>query len=170
MGQIVGPHGTGKSTLLKAISDEMRRQGETVVEVVLRDRQKKLPPELHERLRELRGKIFVLTIDGYEQLSFFERLRLRWIRIRRRCGLLITVHRPVAGWPILYETSPDFETLKRVLRHLLRGETLISAESLDTLYKKHHGNLRLILLDLYDEWERRHEPDSGTINTIPLTP
>ena len=161
MGQIVGPHGTGKSTLLKAISDEMRRQGETVVEAVLRDQQRKLPPELHKRLRELRGKIFVLTIDGYEQLSYLEQFRMLWIKFRYRCGLLITAHRPVAGWPILYETSPNFDTLKRVLRHLLKNETLISAEYLDTLYEKYNGNLRLILLDLYDEWERRHEPDNG---------
>ena len=170
MGQIVGPHGTGKSTLLKAIIAEIRRQGETVIEVVLRDKQRKLPPELHERLRELRNEVFVLTIDGYEQLSFFEQLRLIWIRARHRCGIIITAHRPAGGWPILYETSPSLEMLERVLRHLLKGETLISAKFLDRLYKKHNGNLRLILLDLYDEWEQRHKPDKGTINTFPLTP
>ena len=41
-----------------------------------------------------------------------------------------------AGWPILYETAPSLETLERVLRRLLKNETLISAESLDTLYEK----------------------------------
>ena len=150
--QIIGPHGTGKSTLLETL---VQRLKPPVYKTVLRDHQRRLSADFFEYC----SKNCVVVIDGYEQLSALSRWRL-WLK-RRRLGfkLLITAHRPVFGWPILYETAPDRETYNRILQTLLenetKNETRIDSQMFDLLYTKHHGNMRRILLDLYDLWEER---------------
>ncbi|MCL2306422.1 MAG: hypothetical protein FWC43_13855, partial [Planctomycetaceae bacterium] len=115
--QIVGPHGTGKSTLLDALTQHLVGP---VFKTVLRDRQRRLPPDF----TEYRDGNCIVIIDGYEQLSVCSRLRLWRERRRFRFGLLITVHRPVFGWPILCETAPDRETCNHVLQFLLKNGLL----------------------------------------------
>ena len=142
--QIVGPHGTGKSTLLDAIALELRQP---VFKIVLRDRQRRLPdiPD------EFRSRNSVVIIDGYEQLSTLSRLGLWWKRQRYHFGLLITVHRPVSGYPILSRTEPCREICERILQTLLKNET--DFRLCDSLFIKHKGNMRLVFLELYDQWE-----------------
>ncbi len=156
LGQIVGPHGTGKSTFLGQIETQLREKNFTVQHVVLRDRQRQLPDEFLRQCRESRRKNAVFLVDGYEQLSVFSRLRLWYEYLCWGNGLLLTSHRPVVGVPILYRTAPDFDALRQVLEHLQGNETTVSLERLRALFEKHGGNLRTTLLDLYDEWEHEH--------------
>jgi hypothetical protein len=127
-----------------------------------------LPFAFSERLQAHPGNNGVLIIDGYEQLAVFSRL-WTWRQQRRlRFGLLITAHRPVFRWPILYETVPNRKTYTRILQILLKNETARDLEGdsqvFDSLFTKHNGNMRQILLDLYDEWEEKtpHSPLSSS--------
>ena len=148
VGQIIGPHGTGKSTLLEALSQQLSGP---VIKIVLRDRQRRLPLDF----AECHDKNCIVIIDGYEQLSVCSRVWLWWKRRRFGFGLLITVHRPIFGWPVLYETTPNREACKRIVQILLKNEVEMDSQMLDSLFTKHQGNLREIFLELYDEWEER---------------
>ena len=154
IGQIVGPHGTGKSTLLEALSQQLSGP---VIKIVLRDRQRRLPLDF----AECHDKNCIVIIDGYEQLSVCSRVWLWWKRRRFGFGLLITVHRPIFGWPVLYETAPNRETYKRIVQTLLKNEAEMDSRMLESLFTKHQGNLREIFLELYDQWEE----NSGCYST-----
>ena len=148
VGQIIGPHGTGKSTFLEALSQQLNGP---VFKTVLRDRQRRLPPDFVE----YHNKNCIVIIDGYEQLSACSRVWLWWKRRQFGFGLLITAHRPIFGWPVLYETAPNRETYKRIVQILLKNEAEMDSQMLDSLFTKHQGNLREIFLELYDQWEER---------------
>jgi len=154
IGQIVGPHGTGKSTLLEALSGLFHESGTVVFKTVLRDRQRRLPSNFADRLRECQADNCVVIIDGYEQLATFSRVWLHWKRRRLGFGLLITTHRPIFGQPILYKTAPNRETCRRIVQTLLNNEAEIAPQTLDSLFAKHRGNMRQIFLELYDQWEK----------------
>jgi len=153
IGQILGPHGTGKSTLLEVLSQHFIESGTTIFKTVLRDRQRWLPPNFADHFMGYRAENCVVIIDGYEQLTAFSRAWLCWKHRRFGFGLLITSHRPVFGWPVLYETVPNRETYQRIVQTLLKNEAEIDSQTLDSLFTKHQGNIRLILLELYDQWE-----------------
>jgi len=156
VGQIIGPHGTGKSTLLEALSQQLKGP---VIKIVLRDRQRRLPPDFtgdHD-------KNCVVIIDGYEQFSVYSRLWLWWKRRQFGFGFLITAHRPIFGWPVLYETAPNRETYKRILQTLLKNEVEMDSQMLDSLFTKHQGNLREIFLELYDQWEENSSRKDATL-------
>jgi type IV secretory pathway ATPase VirB11/archaellum biosynthesis ATPase len=139
-GQIVGPHGSGKSTLLEALMPELRRR-RTVVRVELHDRERRLPPEVWAT-----GEGTLLVIDGYEQLGWWTRRR-----VRRHCReLLVTTHRG-QGLPDLYRTDVTAELVGEIVQGL-------HADAVPDLVRRlahHRGNLREVLFELYDRYEER---------------
>jgi ABC-type glutathione transport system ATPase component len=152
-GQIIGPHGTGKSTLLHALAPALECAGRSVV--LLR------PPAL-AALENGCGQGAspsrdpqVVVIDGFEQLHPLARwgwkLRTRW----RGAGLLVTAHRDV-GLPTLYQTHVDPPLAESVVAALLQGETsAITSADVQRALADHRGNLRDTLFALYDLYERR---------------
>ena len=137
-GQIVGPHGSGKSTLLAALLPELRRRL-AVVRVELHDRERRLPAETWAT-----GEGTLLVIDGYEQLGWWTRRR-----VRKHCRrLLVTTHRG-QGLPDLYRTAVMVELAGAIVRGLLAEEVPDLARRLG----HHRGNLREVLFELYDRYE-----------------
>ncbi len=116
--------------------------------VELHDRQRKLPPEVYRS--DAISPQSVLVVDGYEQLSGWNRLRTRHYCRRRRCGLIVTAHAPV-GLPDLFRTSPTFQTVQELVGRLLQGRpTAWSAQELRDRFERHQGNVRELLFELYD--------------------
>ncbi len=152
-GQIVGPHGTGKSTLLAALRPLIERRGKATLLYELHDRQRYLPVKAGQE--ELTGGS-LLIVDGYEQLSLWSRIRLRRLCRRRRLGLLVTTHRP-AALPVLFRTQSSCQLALRLARELLRGEAegdeVIAVDEVSRLFAEHQGNLREVLFGLYDLYE-----------------
>ena len=100
-GQIVGPHGSGKSTLLASLLPEMERFGRKPRLVALHDGQRRLPSAMMQWIgQERKGQNQILIIDGYEQLSYWSRFRLKHHCRRLGMGLLATSHHSV-GLPDL---------------------------------------------------------------------
>lgn len=152
-GEIVGPHGSGKSSLLCAIIPALAGAGRHAFLIELHDGQRRLPVDLR-RVEDLTQDT-VVVVDGYEQLSSFSRWRLRRFCRRRRLGLLVTSHQPT-GLPLLCRTSVAPALAGEIVRVLLAGRNeLVDADELARRLDAHRGNLRELLFELYDVYERR---------------
>jgi hypothetical protein len=150
-GEIIGPHGSGKSALLAALIPAIERAGRHVTLVALHDGQRRLPLRFdgRHRLREPA----VLVVDGYEQLSRWHRWRLRRLCRRNGWGLVVTAHASV-GLPPLWQTAITPELAQAVVDSLLAGQTSpLPAPQLADYLARHQGDLRETLFDLYDRYE-----------------
>jgi nicotinamide riboside kinase len=151
-GQIIGPHGSGKSTLLAALKPELEADGRRVLLYTLRDGQHSIPDGLRTAPADRQPTI--LVIDGYEQLRPFSRWCLRLVCRLRGWALLVTAHRDM-GLPTLWETRVTAELAENILRHLLSDKAReISRAQIEGALARHQDNLRAVLFELYDEFER----------------
>jgi hypothetical protein len=155
-GAIIGPHGTGKSTLLATLAPELARARRAVRSITLHNGQRRLPQEFVATLQIDRDGLVV--VDGYEQLSCWSRRRLQ-----RRCravgaGLLVTAHGSTT-LPLLFRTAPDLKLAGRIVDRILAAPehrtVAIASADVRRAWTKHGGNLREVLFDLYDVCERQ---------------
>ena len=153
-GQIIGPHGSGKSTLIAALVSETQRLGMRSVVIALRDGQRRLGVTLRRMALPAGPARVAIVVDGYEQLAWCHRAWLRWLCGRRGWGLLVTAHRPV-GLPLLAQTRPSEELAERIVRQLLPEDDVIRRADVLERYTLRQGNLREMLFDLYDLYEAR---------------
>lgn len=140
-GQIIGPHGSGKSALLSHLAQTARALGWRVCAF----RSPSVP-----RFADASN----LFADEWESYSAWRRLYLRAVCRRRGVGLLVCAHRD-RGFPTLWSTGITLETTRRITDYLLDGwqAERPSDALLNDLYVRHQGNLRLILFSLYDWYE-----------------
>lgn len=163
-GTIVGPHGSGKSTLLVGLIPTLETNGRRVLVIELHESARHLP-FADPSFRKL-GPADDLFIDGYEQLSLVNRLRLRQFIRRRDCGLLVTSHRPT-GFPAIHQTTVAPELAKEFVAQLTSREWCARNEKqIDRAFDAHQGNLREVFFDLYDLYERHRSP-SGDFGDTP---
>jgi hypothetical protein len=152
-GQIVGPHGSGKSALLATLMPDIERAGRRPLLVELHDGQRRLPLDL-KRTPGL-DRSTLLIVDGYEQLGFWQRLRLKGFCRRRGLGLLLVCHAPV-GLPDLCHTSPNPELAQQIVGQLQRDYPAhVTAGDVAERFARHGGNMRELLFELYDLYEGR---------------
>ncbi len=151
-GEIVGPHGSGKSTLLADIIPVLERRGRDVSLIELHDGATTIPlsyPEL-----KTVSPSHDLLVDGYEQLSWWGRVRLRRFVRNRRCGILVTAHRSI-GFPPVYCTGVDLELAGNLVSDLASYQWCRQhARQIELAVWRHNGNLREVFFDLYDLYEK----------------
>ena len=155
-GQIVGPHGSGKSTLLARILPAIEQAGRQPVLFELHDGQRRMPGDWR-RKTELSASAAppIIVVDGYEQLSTWNRFLLKLYCSRRHFGLLVTSHVPV-GFPDIFRTYTSLEMTQQVVRQLIQNKQMtISSEIIGELFARHGGNIRELLFDLYDLFEQK---------------
>ena len=151
-GEIVGPHGSGKSTLIASLIPLCEQQGKLVVHLRLSDGQRSLP---WGALTAPWSSQTLVVIAGYEQLSWLSRLRLQWRLRSSGAGLLITTHKPT-GQPTLLTIRPTWEVAQKVSARLQEGYIHpLSAEEIRDSYNRHHPNVREMLFDLYDRYQAK---------------
>lgn len=145
---IVGPHGHGKSTLLRALATALLERGYDVRRATLRTESPRLAPEVaHGFLSNLTPQTMLL-LDGAEQLSRPRWLHLRW-RARHAGGLLITSHG--AGLlPTLFECSTTPELLEELMRELTERQGATEPPAARALHLRHRGDLREALREAFD--------------------
>lgn len=164
---IAGPHGHGKSTLLLAVADKLAAAGTPVTLVRVR------------RRRDARGVAGAIAaaprgaavlVDGWEGLGWLGGP----LAVAARClgrTLLVTTHRAV-GLPVLWRCRTSLAVLRGIVARLPDHGGSITAADLDAAYRRHGGNLRDSLSDLYDRVERRAAggPDLRVVPQTPIAP
>lgn len=147
---IVGPEGRGKTTLLEDLQPMLEARGYKIIWLRL-TRDEPLPSrsELNQ-LAATAGPDHILLIDGAEQLGWWT---WRWLRRRTRHagGLLVTSHRP-GLLPTLISCSTDEDLLADIVATLLHTPADQLRSEASALFRKHRGNLREALREMYDVW------------------
>jgi hypothetical protein len=151
--QIIGPHGSGKSTLVHSLLPYLEQRNRDPRLITLSAGQRRLPWRGAEQPGWSTRTLVVL--DGYEQLGLWNRWRLRRRCSIRLAGLLVTTHRD-AGFPTLFQTHVTADLARSLVADLLADSSVpIAVEDVDAALTRHQQNLREVLFDLYDLYERR---------------
>ena len=142
---IVGADGTGKTTLIEDIARRLTEQGLSCRSIfVTMD----IPAPPGQIKKILEGVPFnVLLIDGADHLKRFVWHRIKRKINRRNMGLVITSHKPHM-LPTLIECSTTPKLLEEIVAELSRQTA--NTEPIENLYRKHRGNIRNALRELYD--------------------
>ena len=164
-GQIVGPHGVGKTTLSFELERRVARLNDT--RTPFRFVRKIISPQQtirsgHQSASfESSPQKTVLVLDGFERLSWFQRVALVKACQRKQIGLLLTTHRAVWGVPKLVSLKPDQDRFESVVKELTCDcEFQISRECLAEIFANNNGNIHESLMSCYDEFEaNRAKPD-----------
>jgi hypothetical protein len=178
LGAIVGPHGSGKSSLLAEIISAADKHKMRTVRFELHDGCRRMPGGWKNAINaadsflssampdkpaaaanssdKMRQAIrTIVAVDGYEQLNAWSRFRLKLYCRRRVLGLLLTSHSST-GLPELFRTTATPELTMQIVAQLVQGgQFSVSANVIADLFSRHGGNVREVLFDLYDLCEQQ---------------
>ena len=147
-GCIVGPHGSGKTSLLEHLAERLEGRLvwvrlDTGRSNPLKTVRASLPGRLDQR--------HTILLDGAEQLG-----PLAWLRFHRRARhartIVVTSHRP-GRLPTIHECTTDPGLLTELVGEL--APAAVETVDLAELFERHDGNVRLCLRELYDRWAGR---------------
>ena len=181
VGQVVGPHGSGKTTwcfsFVRRLSTVLAMRHASLLDVQwitisekwrsnqrsvrrFRDANAGLmrSSETFGCRGDLVGSQRLLVVDGIERLRSLDRLAILAHCRKFQVGLLATTHRRLRGLSVLSSTAPSKETLMELVQTLDPdlAETDSSSRLIDNAFQRSDGNLREALMHLYDHWERRN--------------
>lgn len=147
-GAIVGPEGTGKTTLQEGLADRLEAAGRTVCWLRFHRGIRNSAAQQIAKLRRENSRDDLLFVDGAEQLSWILWLRLRRLS-NRYAGLVINSHQP-GRLPTLVRCRTTPALLARIVNQLTPHGIEPPADELGNLFRRFNGNLRLCLRELYD--------------------
>jgi len=146
-GALVGGHGTGKSTLLRAVGDRLIGRGLSPMPLFMNTEERgRLPLRWRIAVRRA-GEGDALLLDGYDHLPRWARL---WVRYKAQYAgaLVVTSHRRCRLRTVAQmQTSP---ALLRTIVAELAGEGYAASVDCEALWQETGGNLRDALRLLYD--------------------
>ena len=147
-GAIVGACGTGKSTLLIQMEERFKEKKHQTIRLFLNDRNRReAGTHLHHFFKKMTQEK-VVFLDGAEQLNPWQ-----WwwflFQSRHTSGLIVTCHHE-KHLPWVFKTSSTPPLLSEIINQLLKDEKIRINIDHELLYKKHHGNIREALREMYD--------------------
>lgn len=151
---VVGGHGSGKTALLEALGPRLVARGFELRRVRLSRERPALEPAAERLLLSGAGRRHLLVVDGAEQLG-----RAGWRRLVRGArtagGLVVTGHHR-GPLPTLIECTTSPALLAGIVDELLAEAPSGGPRPPDpaALWRRHRGNLRHALAELYDRWAR----------------
>ncbi|MDO5307921.1 MAG: hypothetical protein Q4G03_00275 [Planctomycetia bacterium] len=96
----------------------------------------------------------MVFFDGFDHLSYANRIVVRTFCRMNHLGLLITTHSPAIGVPVLYRTNACVETLGQLMNFLLDDSDMTPDDAqLEILLKNFKFDVREILFAMYDAFE-----------------
>ena len=147
---VVGPYGTGKTTLLEDLETRLKAKGFQTAWIRLR--QDSPHWETGSALKSITRRI--LLVDGAEQLGWARWQYFKWLT-RQAAGLIITTHRP-GRLRTLWRCETSSRLLSDIIAELLTGSGFSPPTEPAELFSKHRGNLREALRECYDIVGRIH--------------
>lgn len=158
---IVGAHGSGKTTLLEDLEERLRPRFGAIRLRLDHSRPRFLPGELEQLAKRVSPQQMVF-FDGAEQLGTWG-----WRRLLRAtqpaAGLVITTHRP-GRLPTLLHSQTTCDLLESMVQELLPADLEVRRVTLESLFRKHRGNLRDVLRELYDWYAGRAGSRGGPLD------
>jgi len=148
-GALVGPHGHGKTTLLRDFGETLAASGLLCVPLNLNTTQRRIPADFYKQL----DTASVILLDGAEQLSPLAWRVFLW-RTRRVRGLVVTTHN-AGRLPLLHDCNTSEELMGELLRELAPIEAESFTLHAKQLYREHGGNLREVWFGLYNAYAVR---------------
>ncbi|MCZ7648657.1 MAG: ATP-binding protein [Planctomycetota bacterium] len=159
-GEIRGPHGTGKSTLLRAFEAELGAHGHRVRNVRLQAPAYAMPSgwDRYEETGGAPARPPILVLDGAERLARTAWWRVRWTIRRRGWGVLATAHESL-GLPELYRSGVDPALAEALVEAVLNRSPelprLVRPDEVLAELRATGGDFREALFRLYDLHEAR---------------
>lgn len=153
---IVGPHGTGKTTLLAQMRPYLERDAPGRCRwATLRSGEP--PAELWNTLASVpHGGTMI--VDGYEQLGAAQRLRLIASTWRHGTRLLVTAHRPLRMFNVVVRTGTSRQIARRLATMLLEpfpAYREVMLRAFDAQWDAAQGDIRKLWATLYEEYEKQ---------------
>lgn len=160
-GALVGPHGHGKTTLLHELADRLARRTPMLeIRRLAAGRERRPPQRELRRFAAAVGPRHLLLVDGADHLPAPTWWRLR-LTARRAAGLLVTTHRP-GRLPTLLHCATSPALLAELIAELLAGAPPpVPLPSAEELHRRHAGNVRDALHELYDRCAGRWRPGNA---------
>ncbi len=157
IGQIVGPHGCGKTTLAHAMVAQLSEDFGDVRWLTIRNRQPTPFGSTGLAIQEISPGFFcashksLLVVDGFESLSWVNRmLMVANIRIAGM-GLLVTTHRRHLGIAVVQQLQPDKTHFRKIaLSKCGSTNRGISNAIMDRAFDSAQHDYREALMRLYD--------------------
>lgn len=152
---IVGPHGTGKTTLLTQMRPYLDADAGRCRSITLRSGE--VSTELWRTLSTVPSS-GMLIVDGYEQMGSVEQLRLIVTAWRRRVRMLVTAHRPPRLFAVVARTGTSRQTARLLAAMLLEefpAHREIMLRGFDEHWDDAEGNIRQLWATLYEQFEHQ---------------
>lgn len=163
--QIVGPHGSGKTTLSIEIAKHLSAHSFRCHWMTLRrENFFSTPVVKHEQYlpsaQEFDPKRQLFFVDGIETIGFLPRcLALRSFRNQNQ-QVVVTAHRRLLGLPILATTRTSLELFNALVERLVPGLDESWLPKIATAYEQSQGDFREAFFLLYDRWNECKDPTS----------
>ena len=156
LAQIVGPHGSGKTTLVRELESHLITRFATIKYVAIRKSKKRLvvEPQFLVQATDDSTKPDLLVVDGVESISRLNRWLLKtWCR-QHKTGLLATMHQPSQWLPTIATLRPESRAFLSIGDWLQRStERKLDHESCSRALEVSNGNYREAFMTLYDQYE-----------------
>ncbi len=158
-GSIIGPHGSGKSTLIASLVQEINSQRPDLRIQQLRfSTIESASKSLNNSIRDW-SHSSIAILDGYEQLKTWSRIKIAWTARIKSIHVLATAHQTIPSFESLWVTSVSETSSQWVVEQLLKDwggpSHLLKSEEWALSRAKHGQNLRESLFDMYDWWLAR---------------
>lgn len=146
---LLGPKGTGKTTLLEDLEPRLQARGHTTQWIRLHLDSPRADRRAATQLLNQLPRHAICLFDGAEILNQLQWLQVRRAARKRGFHLIATLHKP-RGVPILRHTSPSWSLAEKFVRQLAgahSSEELVNhaKDSFDL----NHGNMREVFRSCY---------------------
>ena len=150
---ITGPHGSGKTTLLWELERRLGDIGFSTKKLFLNRKQRSFEKGFIKNFFDELLESDIIFFDGADLMR-----QLPWRRFKQSAsmaaGLIVTAHR-IPLLPVLVECSTSQQLFRDIVRELIGEDARKLRFTVDVLYKKHGGNLRKGLRELYSIYASR---------------